>query len=118
MFNDQTSDFETLLAESSKICNHHRNIQTLMTEAYKIQNNLVSPITEAMLEIKAIPYNLRNPQEFVMQRNRTVHYGLKSLSNQVPKFWSLVLGEYKQTTSLNQFTISLKNWIHTNCPCR
>ena len=28
---DQTSNFETLLAESSDICNYHRNIQTLMT---------------------------------------------------------------------------------------
>ena len=51
--NNQTSNFETLLAESSDICSHHKNIQTLMTEAYKIQNNLAPPIIGTMLEIKS-----------------------------------------------------------------
>ena len=44
LLNDQTSNFKTLLAESSNICNHHRNIQKLMTEAHEIQNNLAAPI--------------------------------------------------------------------------
>ena len=34
VLNDQTINFETLLAESSDICNHHRNIQKLMTERH------------------------------------------------------------------------------------
>ena len=33
VLNDETSNFETLLAERSHICNHDRNIQILMTEA-------------------------------------------------------------------------------------
>ena len=41
VLNDRTSNFETLLAESSDICNHHRNIQTLMTEAHQIQITLL-----------------------------------------------------------------------------
>ena len=34
VLNNQTINFETLLAESSDICNHHRNIQKLMTERH------------------------------------------------------------------------------------
>ena len=62
--NDQTGHFKTLLAESSNIFNHHKNIQTLMTDVYKIQNKLAPLIMETMLERKTIPYNLRNLQGF------------------------------------------------------
>lgn len=50
--NDRTSNFKTLLAESSDICNHHKNTQTLMTKAYKIQTNLAFSITETIPEKK------------------------------------------------------------------
>lgn len=50
LLNDQTSNLETLLLESSDICNNHRNIQTLMTETYKMPNNISPPIMETMLE--------------------------------------------------------------------
>ena len=55
VLNDQTSNFKMLLVQSIGICNDQRNIPTLMTEAYKIQNNLVPPIMETMLERKTIP---------------------------------------------------------------
>ena len=85
VLNDQTRNFETLLAETSNICNHHRNIQTLKIEAYKIQNNLAPPKLETMLERKTIPYNLRDPQEIVTQRKRTVNYGLEPLISRHPQ---------------------------------
>ena len=46
-----------------------------------------------MSERNTIPYNLRNPQEFVTQRNRTVNYGLESLNNQLSQLWALVPDE-------------------------
>ena len=73
--NDQTSNFETLLAESRDTCNYHGNIQTLMAQAYKIQNNLSAQIMKTMLERKII---LRNPQELITQINRAVNYVLES----------------------------------------
>ena len=41
VLNDQTSNSDTLLVESSDICNHQRNMQIVMTEAYKIQTALL-----------------------------------------------------------------------------
>ena len=38
VLNDHTYDFETLLHKSSGISSHHRNIQILMAELYKIKN--------------------------------------------------------------------------------
>ena len=60
LINDQTSNFKTLLTESSDVCNHHRNILTLLTEAYEIQNNLAPLIMETMLERKIILSNFWN----------------------------------------------------------
>ena len=72
-----------------------------MTEAYKIQNNLDLLIMETMLEWKTISYNLRNPEEFVTQRNRTVDYGLEFLINRHSQLCAPVPGKYKQINSLN-----------------
>ena len=72
VLNDQTN-FEMLLLESNDICSHLINIQTLMTDAYKIQNNLAPPIMESTLEKKAVLHNLRSSQEFVTQTNRQVN---------------------------------------------
>ena len=37
ILNDHESDFETLLQNNNDVCNHHRNIQTLLIEVFKIK---------------------------------------------------------------------------------
>ena len=93
VLNDQTNNFEMLLAESSDIWNHHRNNQTLLTEAYKIQNKLALPVIETMLEKETIPYNLRKSQELVTKKNGTANCGLESFSNRLPQLSTVVLDE-------------------------
>ena len=41
ILNDYISDFNILLENKNDICNHHRNIQALLTEAFKMKNGLV-----------------------------------------------------------------------------
>ena len=43
-FNDHESDFETLLLNNNDVCNHHRNIQTLLIEIFKIKKGFAPPI--------------------------------------------------------------------------
>ena len=56
---DHTSGSNTLL-QNNDTCNHHRNIQTLMAEIYKLKNNLNPPIMYFMFERRSNTYNLRN----------------------------------------------------------
>ena len=68
---DHVSDFEALvpvLRKSNNISRHHRNIQMLMTELYKIKNKLAPPIMDSMLNRRNITYNFRNLQEFQLER--------------------------------------------------
>ena len=51
---------------------------------------------ETMLERKAVPYNLRDPQKFLTQRSRTVNYGLETLINRFRKSWALVSDKHQQ----------------------
>ena len=46
VLNDRVSDFGALLRKSNDISCHYRNIQMLMTELYKIKNELPPPIMD------------------------------------------------------------------------
>ena len=69
-------DFDTLLQNNNDTCNHHRNIQTLMVEIYKIKNNVNPPLMDFMFERRNNTYNLRNFREFPTERKRTVKMSL------------------------------------------
>ena len=58
-----------------------------MTEIFKIKNELAPPILDSMFERRNDSYNLRNFQEFLTERKRTMHYGLETLSYCSPQLW-------------------------------
>ena len=64
---------------------HHRNIQTLVIEIFKIKNELAPPITESMLERRSKSFNIRNFKKVLTERKRTVRYGLENLSYRSPQ---------------------------------
>ena len=115
---DFTSDFKTLLQNNNDISNHHRNIQTLLTELFKVRNGLAPPQVETMFQRRNNTYNLRGFQEFQTERKRTVDNGLETLSYRAPQLWSLLPEEVKQTNSLSEFKRSVRQWTCTDCPCR
>ena len=72
ILNDYSGCFNILLENNNGICNHHRNIQALLTEVFKIKNELTPPIMESISNKRFNTYNLRNFQEFAPERKRTV----------------------------------------------
>ena len=116
--NDFTSDLDILLQNSNDICNHHRNIQTLLIEVFKIKNELAPPIMDSMFARRENPYNLRNFREFEMERKTTVKYGIESISYRSPQLWELLPEDLKSMSSLSQFKKGVRQWICSDCPCR
>ena len=45
------------------VCNHHRNIQTLLIEIFKIKKGFAPPIMRSILKGRNNNYNVRNFQE-------------------------------------------------------
>ena len=79
ILNDHESDFETL-QNNNDTCNHHRNIQTLLTEIFKIKTGFAPPIMGSILKERKNTY-VRNFKEFEIERNRTVYFGLVETIN-------------------------------------
>ena len=50
ILNDHESDFETLLLNNTDVCNHHRKIQTLLIEIFKIKKGFAPPIMGSILK--------------------------------------------------------------------
>ena len=63
-------------------------------------------------------YNLRNFQEFLTKRKRTIHYGLETLSYRFPQLWPLLPENFKEVELLKIFKRKVKIWISDDCPCR
>ena len=64
ILNDYSSNFNILLENNNDISNHHRNIQALLIEVFKMKNELAPPIMESILNKRFNTYNLRNFQNF------------------------------------------------------
>ena len=72
--NDYSRNFNILLENNNDKCNHHRNIQALSIEVFKMKNELAPPIMESILNKRFNTYNLKNFQEFATERKRTVWF--------------------------------------------
>ena len=131
IYNDKTSSFEQLLENDNSVSIHHRNIQTLGIEMYKVSNGLcktkikcktngLSP--EIMNEIFQIReesrYNLRYTSQFTIPPIHSVYNGRESVSYMGPKIWEPIPHAFKQINSLSGFKKAIKEWKPSNCPCR
>ena len=94
-YNDELIDLKSLLSNHNEITIHQRNLQILMTEIYKIINQVLSN-----------------------ESRRTVNYGLETICYRAPFLWANLPPEYKLANSLNIFKRKRKNWKGGNCPCR
>ena len=118
ILNDYSSNFNILLENNKDLCNHHRNIQALLIEVFKMKNE-INFNNRANLGAKRFnTYNLRNFQGFAMERKRTVWYGLETFSYSYPQLWSFLPKGPKEMNSLSQFKRNIKHWICRGCPCR
>ena len=118
VLNDYSSNFNILLENNNDISNHHRNIQALLIEVFKMKNELAPPIMESILNKRFNTYNLRNFQEFATERKRTVWYGLETFSYRYPQLWFLLPESLKEMNSLSQFKGNIRHWICRDCLCR
>ena len=98
---------------------HHRNIQVLAIEMYKIKNDLSTEILSNIFTQRTQNhYSLQNASDFQIPFVRTVYQETESISYLGPKIWDIVPAEMKNAISLNSFKAQIKKWLPFNCPCR
>ena len=116
-YNDQQTDFKSLLSNHNEIIIHQRNLQVLMTEIYKIINDIAPPIVSSLFEIRENTHNTRYFQVLSNESRRTVNYGIEIICHRAPFLWANLRPEYKLANSLNIFKRKIKNWKGENWPC-
>ena len=96
--------YENLLENDNSVSIHHKNIQALAIEMFKVKHKLCRDITSDIFKERTNNrYNLRNRNDFVIPRVHTVYHGTESITYLGPKIWDIVPEEIKQKKSLNSF---------------
>ena len=99
-----------MLKKDDSISIHHRNIQTLATEMFKVKNNIAPDIVKEPFAPKVSPYDLRNNNSFKRRRVNSVWHGTESVPYLGPKIWDLVPNEIKESEESRVYN-NIKNWI-------
>ena len=122
---DDKSSFEELLRKDSSVTIHHRNLQLLAIEMYKVSRGIgpvfmndIFPKCENMCTDN-VSANTRSHSNFYNSYNpRSVNYGLNTLRSFGPKVWQMIPNHIKESLSLSVFKNKIKKWMPHNCPCR
>ena len=120
VYQDKKSDFETFLKNDKSVTIHVRNVHYLLTEIYKVKNNISAQIMRHFsLSRKCVLYcNLRSGTHLASRNMRTTLFGKETLSNLAAKIWPLLPEELKNASSLQVFHNKLKERKSTSCPYR
>ena len=81
---DNKSSFDELLKKDKSVTIHHRNIQSVAIELYKIKNGLSPILMNETFPFRDVNINLRNNTDFISRNVKTVRYGTKSISYLAP----------------------------------
>ena len=122
---DETSSFEELLRKDGSVRIHHRNLQFLAVEMFKVIKGMAPAFMNDIFAIHENAYtenvssNTRSKSSFYNPSNpKTVNYGLETLRHLGPKLWEMLPIAIKDSESLPAFKTKIKRWVPHSCPCR
>ena len=118
VYKNSNLSFQELLTLDKSVSIHHRNLQKLATEMYKIKNNIAPFLMQELFPNYANPYNLRNNRCWQTANVRTVSYGTETLSFQGQKTWCLLPESIKTAKNITEFKKKIKTWVPNGCTCR
>ena len=103
IYRDNISTFEELLEKDGQYSLHHKSIQSLVIELFKIKTNLSNNIMYDIFQTRGIRYNLRSQTDFGGYYVNTNRFGLNSLKLFASKVWDIAHLEIKNSDSVEVF---------------
>ena len=117
---DYTMEFEDLLKKDGSVTIHHRNVQLVAIEMFKIVNDIGPKIMKSLVEFKP---NIRRDADnniigdvFVRAKVKHEYLGKGSFRYFGPVVWDEMLPtEFKSIKTLEAFKSKIKKWILNKC---
>ena len=106
VYNDFSSSSSELLEKDKSAVIHHRNLQTLVYQIFKVKTNMVQEILTEIFPQKESNYSLRNSTTLQGRSIKNVMHGSKTLSSLRPKIWEILPTELKRIVSPTLFSNS------------
>ena len=113
-----TSSFENLLKRDNSVTIHHRNIQSLAIELFKVKQNLSNSLLCNIITNLINKFNLRSQTDFIRSNASTSQYGLNSMRCFTSKVWQMILLEIKDPVSIESFKEKVRKWEPSSCNFR
>ena len=110
--------FEELLKLDKSFTIHHKNIQSLAIEIFKVKNDLSNAIMNDIFELRSVSYSLRSQTDFVRPSVNTEHFGINSLRFFANRVWDIVPNEIKNSRNLDVFKSKIRKWEPKERRCK
>ena len=111
VYKDENLTFDQLLEKDGSCRIHHRNLQKLALEMYKVKNKLSPKPVQDLFRLNA-------EEKFIIPKVRTEHCGKETIRYSGPITWNLVPEDIQKSESLAIFKDKIKKWKPEGCPCR
>ena len=118
VYDDYTSSFENLLKKEYSFKIHHKKIQSLAVELFKIFKGITNPVLYYIFPLRSVYYNLRYQIDFSVIRANASHFGLNSLQYFALKVWNVGSPELKNLNNFEMFKSEIRKWEPTHCKCK
>ena len=118
VYKNPNLSFEELLKLDNSFSIHHRNLQKLATEMYKIKHKISPTLVQELFPNYENIHDLRSAKCWETSNVRTVGFGTETLLYRGQKTWLLLPDSIKNSNSLQEFKNKIKNWLPIGCTCR
>ena len=108
VYNDYITSFEDLLKKDNSFKIHHKNIQLLAIELFKVKKGIANPILKDIFPLRTIDYSLRSQTDFSVNSVNTTIFVLNSLRYFASKVWNMLLLELKNLNDVEIFKSEIR----------
>ena len=113
VYGDYTISFEELLIKDKSVSIHHRNIQKVAIEMFKVKNYLCPEFIFCEVSTQT-----RSKASFRRHNANNVYKGEMSLRSFGPLVWNTMVPDNLKQISELDFKEEIRHWVPKNCPCR
>ena len=109
--------FNELLEMDGTFTIHHKNLQKLAIEIFKVVHGLGPASMSNIFQLSTYNGNLRY-KTFKSSNVRTVYHGTETIDFRGARLWDSIPLSIKETDSLSTFKYNIKRWKPEGCLCR